>query len=189
MNHSTSLSQCFCPFKRQTPPYVSCTGIYDQGRSNYDVPAIPGAPKSQNYGYIPVGSEVNLANIHTFMLSPKELWSSPFTQRPRKRDLSKSACHSEYFTLGYFIISLSVVSSKSFMSNSQLAMSQQGCAAPSPRLMCPDTGSEHEHKNPSVSSPCHCSFHYISWWLLQEQPAGIKAQRESSLPLLKGLCL
>lgn len=54
--------------------------------------------------------------------------------------------------------------------------------------MCSDTGSDYEHKNLSVSSPCHCSFHYISWWLLQEQPAGIKAQRESSLPLLKGVC-
>lgn len=66
-----------------------------------------------------------LASIHTFTLSAKELWCSPFSQMPRQRELSKSAYHLKYFTLEYFIIILSVVSSKSLMFNSQLATSQR----------------------------------------------------------------
>lgn len=71
-----------------------------------------------------LGVKWTLASTHIFNPSAKELWSSPSSQTPRQRELSKSAYHLKYFTLEYFIIILSVVSSKSLMLSSQLATSQ-----------------------------------------------------------------
>lgn len=146
---------------------VRYTGIGElcrHGRSIYDVHVLVEDRKLQNYGYTLVRSEVNACK-HTHSLQRK-LWPSSFSQMLRQRALSKSAYHLKYFTTEYFLTILSMASSKSLILNSQMGL-RGPCIAPSwQRLMSPDAGTEYRHL--PASSPCHCSFHYISWSLLQE---------------------
>ena len=79
------------------------------------------------------------------------------------------AYHLKYFTPEYSVTMLCKVSSKSLMLTANSLGPRGPCAAPPwKRLTCPDIGTEYEGRNLSVSSLCHCSFHYTSWWLLQE---------------------